>query len=94
MLEAQLEGRLRRGVRRLGGMSVKLIAAESGVPDRLVLLPGGRMFLVELKTETGALRPDQRVWHSRALAKCGITVHIVVGPDGVDAWLNDQKELP
>ncbi len=51
MLESKIEGRLRWEVKKAGGMALKFISPETGgVPDRLVLLPGKKIFFVELKS--------------------------------------------
>lgn len=91
MLEKDLEARLRLGVKRNGGMLVKMVpAGVAGVPDRLVLWPGGVIELVELKTNSGRLRPIQRVWHDRA-AMMGTVVVVLHGPTEVDAYLRDHQ---
>lgn len=86
-LEADLEAYFRKRVRALGGYTEKIVGVTGkGCPDRLVLLPGGRMYLVELKAETGRLEPLQKVWHMRA-SSLGTTVYVVVGREGVKMWL-------
>lgn len=85
--EASLESHFMKRVRLVGGYSIKLAPMEAGVPDRLVMFPGGRMFLVELKAEDGALSPKQRHWHQRALHDYGVPVHVVTGRAGVLNWL-------
>lgn len=91
--EAQLErffhSRVRQG---LGGHVLKLAPTEAGTPDRLVLLPGGRMYLVELKTESGRLSPIQLAWHRRAL-RLGTRVHVLYGRAGIRDWLVKQGNL-
>ena len=63
--EAVVERRLVRVVEELGGVAVKLIQGE-GLPDRLVLLPGGRAVFVELKKpKGGAVAPLQVLRHRR-----------------------------
>ena len=50
MTEKTIEMRLAATVRSYGGVAVKLAATGiSGMPDRLILLPGGRMAFVETK---------------------------------------------
>lgn len=85
-LESSLEEFFRTSVRAAGGIATKLTSADRGVPDRLVLLPGGRIYLVELKAENGSLSPIQKVWHSRAAAK-GTHVAVLTGRTQVTAWL-------
>jgi hypothetical protein len=85
--EIHVEEFLHRRVRLLGGHTVKLIPAiEKGLPDRLVLLPGGAMYLVELKADDGSLDPAQVVWHRRATAM-GHTVVVLTGKAEVLDWL-------
>ena len=88
MLEAQLEKTFRNRVRERGGMVVQLMPTVAGIPDRLVLLPGGRMYLVELKTHTGRLSPVQREWHKRAL-KLGVPVAVLYGLGEVVKWVEE-----
>lgn len=50
MLESKIEAYLRQRVKDLGGIAYKFTSpGNSGVPDRLVLLPGNRTVFVELK---------------------------------------------
>lgn len=67
---------------------MKIAPVMAGAPDRLVLLPGGRVYLVETKTERGSLRPIQRVWHDRAAA-LGTEVVVLHGAGQVRAWLQE-----
>lgn len=91
MLESQLEQKFREVVRRtLGGYSFKLITTETGAPDRMVFLPGGRIYLVELKTDDGSLHLAQRVWHEK-VARLGTTVHVIYGSKGLQNWVADRQ---
>ena len=48
--EKRVEEALSRAVKRLGGMEVKFVSPGlDGVPDRIVLLPGGKVAFVEMK---------------------------------------------
>lgn len=92
MREAQLEKMFYHLVRKHGGMAVKLAPTTAGVPDRLVLWPGGRVHLVELKTDDGPVRPIQKVWRSRA-ADLGTHVHLLRGADGVRAYVEQNGAI-
>ena len=51
MNEKLLEKKLREGVKVKGGIALKLTSISlTGLPDRLVLLPGGRVKFAELKS--------------------------------------------
>jgi hypothetical protein len=63
MLEKDVERRLVKGVEALGGKAYKFVSpAHRGVADRLVVLPGGRVWFVEVKTDNGKLSPLQEVF--------------------------------
>lgn len=89
--ESRLEKQLHDGVRRLGGDSVKIAPTTAGVPDRMVLWPGGRIDLVELKTEKGKLRRIQEIWHYR-VAKLGTEVIVVRGDAGIRDYLASRQQ--
>lgn len=83
--ETKLEETFTSLVRRAGGITEKMIPGRAGVPDRLVLF-AGRVYLVELKTDTGTLEPIQRVWHYRAGA-IGVQVWTLYGLTDVQTWV-------
>jgi hypothetical protein len=90
-LESKLEEKFRLAVRKiLRGRTYKIIPTEKGLPDRLVLLPGGRIELVELKTDTGVVSPKQRLVHSQA-ALLGTTVHVIRGEAEMLDWVASRK---
>lgn len=59
MRESAVESALREAARVVGGACWKL-TSRRGAPDRLLLLPGGRVALVETKAPGGRLSPVQR----------------------------------
>lgn len=83
--ELSAERLLVRHARARGGIAIKLSPTVAGVPDRLVILPGGRMYMVELKAPNGKLSPVQHHVHD-LLRKLGIRVHVLYGMKGVDEW--------
>lgn len=66
-IEHDIEQKLGRLVRRHGGECLKLTCpGNAGVPDRLVLMPGGLALFVETKRPKGGrLSPLQKVWRKR-----------------------------
>jgi hypothetical protein len=90
-LEASLEAFFYRRVRLLGGHCIKLAPTERGVPDRLVLLPGGRKYLVELKREGGSLSAIQIAWHGR-MKSLGHEVVVLEGKEQIIQWLRRTTE--
>jgi hypothetical protein len=61
MLEKEIERKLVRGVEGIGGKCRKFISPGwKGAPDRIVLMPGERIYFVELKKPGEELRPLQK----------------------------------
>lgn len=94
-LEAQLEAYFVKKVRLAGGYTIKLAPTERGVPDRLVIRPGGYMHLVELKTETGRLSRIQSYWHNHIRSNFGVRVYVLHGRKEIDSWVRRMiNDLP
>ena len=86
-LEHDVERRLVAHTKAAGGMAPKFVSPGlSGVPDRLVLLPGGRMAFVELKAPGKQLRPLQ-VKRKKQLEKLGFKVYVVDGVEQIQKVL-------
>lgn len=50
MKESVIEARLRKAVERAGGRCLKFVSpGHTGVPDRIILMPGGRVYFAEAK---------------------------------------------
>lgn len=66
-LERDIERRLRLSVEALGGKCLKWVCPGwTGVPDRIILMPGGRVSFVETKRpKDGRLSAMQRWWHTQ-----------------------------
>ncbi len=91
MREATIEARLVREVRKLGGLCYKFTSpGNPGVPDRIVILPGGRTIYVELKTEIGRLSKLQK-WQRGELQKRGADVRVLKGMEQVTAFLEEVR---
>lgn len=64
MSEKQTEQKLVSSVKKLGGICPKFISpGYDGMPDRIVLLPGGQMAFVEVKAPGKTPRPLQSARH-------------------------------
>lgn len=63
VLEKEIESKLREMVEQAGGMCLKWVCPGwAGVPDRIVLLPGGRIVFVELKKPVGGRVSGRQKW--------------------------------
>lgn len=68
MLEKDLEKKLKAGVELKGGIALKLVAIGwAGLPDRLILMPGGKVYFIEMKAPGKALRKLQDVMRLKLL---------------------------
>ena len=86
--EREIELKLRKATTDRGGLCLKFTPQSwAGAPDRLVLLPGGRMGFVEVKAPGQTPRPLQVRRHSQ-LAELGYVVLVLDDPDRVDEVLD------
>lgn len=77
MRENQIEAKLKQMVEKQGGIAPKFVSPGlSGMPDRLVLLPGGHIAFVEVKAPGKVPRPLQEARH-RMLRKLGFKVYVL-----------------
>ena len=89
MLERTLERILVRAVKAMGGFSPKLVSpGTDGMPDRLVLFPGGKLAFVEMKAPGMQMRPLQ-VRRKRQLEALGFRVYCVDRPEQIGQILED-----
>lgn len=71
MLEKQLEDKCRTHIKRLNGECIKL-TNSNGIPDRLILLPGGIAVFTEFKRPKSSRKPDpQQDWWLNHLQTLG-----------------------
>nr|DAO48759.1 MAG TPA: Nuclease [Caudoviricetes sp.] len=79
MLEKDIEKLFRDEIKKAGGKAYKFTSpGNDGVPDRIVMLPDGRIVFVELKTDTGKLSRLQEL-QRRQIAELGQTVRVLHG---------------
>lgn len=85
MLESTLEQAVRRLIKSRGGQAFKWVCpGETGVPDRIIILPGGRIIFCELK------RPGRKDGRSPRQKK----IAAVLEGLGCEVWLvNDLDDL-
>jgi len=92
MLEKSIERRLVDGVKSVGGKAYKFISPGSpGAPDRIVVLPGGVVMFVELKTKNGKLSAYQEM-RIAELRNLNVDVYVLNGKAEVDWFLGVVKE--
>ena len=89
MREKIIEKELVRAVKDKGGIAPKFTSPGfDGMPDRLVLLPGGRMGFVELKAPGKKPRALQLARHG-LLRRLGFKVYVIDKIDQIDSVLEE-----
>lgn len=87
MRERDIEAYLRVRVKALGGTAYKFVSpGHAGVADRLVLLPGGVVWFVEVKAPGGRMSPLQKLFAAR-MEELGMNYRIIWSREDVDTWL-------
>lgn len=87
--EKTIEQYLRRRVMERGGLCLKFTSPGTvGVPDRVLLLPAGRIFFVECKSPGGNFTHRQR--HvAEVFSTLGHTVRLVDSRASVDLFMEE-----
>ena len=89
MREKAIEAKLVQAVKSTGGLAPKFTSPGlDGVPDRLVLLPGGKMAFIELKAPGKVLRPLQ-VRRKSQLESLGFLVYCIDRPEQIGGILSE-----
>ena len=92
MNEKELEKMFRDRVREAGGCAYKFVSpGMSGVPDRLVVLPGNCIGFVELKAPGKKPRADQR-HQIRRLELLGCYVAVLDDPEDIDRVIGEIQD--
>lgn len=77
-LEKEIEKKLRQMVEKRGGLCLKWVCPGwSGVPDRIILLPGGVVMFAETKRPKGGKLSRLQEWWARKLRGLGFTSVVV-----------------
>ena len=88
MEEKKIESKLVKAVKEKGGMCLKFVSPSmDGIPDRIVLLPGGRISFVETKATGKKMRPLQ-VRRKRQFEALGFSVYCLDEVEKVEELLN------
>ena len=91
MSEKTIEEKLRKAVKAAGGLAIKFVSpGYSGVPDRLILFPGGTIAFIELKAPGKTPRPLQ-VKRKRQLEELGFSVYCIDSPDQIGGIIDEIR---
>jgi hypothetical protein len=89
MDEKLIERKLRDMARQRGGLALKFTSPGfDGVPDRLLLFPGGRAAFAEIKTTEQKPRPLQ-MSRKRQLESFGFKVFVIDHPEQIGGVIDE-----
>ncbi len=89
MREKEIEKKLILAVKQAGGIAPKFTSPGfDGMPDRIVLLPGGRMAFVEVKAMGCKPRPLQMARHGM-LRRLGFRVYVLDDETQIEGILDE-----
>lgn len=75
-MEKDIEKALGRMIGKRGGLCLKWVCPGwAGVPDRIILLPGGRVIFAELKRPKDGVISSRQKWWANKLSRLGF-VHL------------------
>lgn len=75
--EKNIEQKLVKEVKNAGGLAMKFVSPGfDGVPDRIILMPGGKVAFAEIKAPGKKLRPLQE-HRKRQLESLGFSVFCI-----------------
>ena len=89
--EKEIENFLRNEIKKIGGRAYKWVSpGNSGVPDRICVLPRGHIFFVELKAPGKKTRPLQDM-QIRNLEQLGHSVYVVDSREQIREVIESEK---
>lgn len=75
----------------MDGLALKFVSPGfDGVPDRIILLPGGRIAFAGVKAMGCKLRPLQ-VRRKRQLEALGFSVYVIDGEEQIGGMVNEIR---
>ena len=90
-LESETEKWTKKKVIEMGGLFFKFVSpGNDGVPDRIAILPGGRIILVEMKTEKGKTSPVQERQIGR-IRGCGCDCRVIHGRKEAEEFIDEIR---
>lgn len=91
MKEKYIEQQLAKEIKRRGGICPKFVSPGfDGMPDRLVLLPFGKVAFVEVKAPNKKPRPLQKARH-RLLKKLGFKVYVLDDAEQIGGIIDEIR---
>lgn len=90
-MERDVELWLGQQIEHLGGLYWKLVSpGTAGVPDRIAVMPGGKVIFIELKDDYGRLRKLQ-IYQLEKLRRRGQKVRVVKGKEDAVRFVQELR---
>lgn len=87
--EPEIEKKLKDEIKALGGLCWKFVSPGTrGVPDRIIVLPGGKIIFAELKAKTGVEANIQK-YRIKQLNDRGLDARIIRGSADAKALVEE-----
>lgn len=94
VLEKDIERRLGSLVKQYGGKYIKFYSsAETGIPDRVVVLPGGVVIFVELKRPKGGKLSAMQKYQIEQLRDLDCWVEVVKNYEQIDELFQKYEKI-
>lgn len=91
--EAVVEAELIARVKRAGGLCEKVqVIGKRGFFDRLVILPGGRVYFVEVKRPAGGRLAPHQIWYMAAFSALDVAIAVVRNSADITALLGEKEK--
>lgn len=92
-LEKDIERKLTGLVERHKGLCLKWVCPGwSGVPDRIILLPGGRVIFAELKRPRGGKVSELQRWWAHRLKVLGFSYWLIWNEEHLAQFKHEELE--
>ncbi len=93
MLEKSVEQKLRKEVEKRGGKAFKLeCPGTDGMPDRLIVLPGGKIYFIETKRPKGGRLEKLQRYQISQLQKLGCDARKIKSYEEVEQFVKEVME--
>lgn len=92
MLEKEIEDWLNKEIEKMGGQAFKFVSpGNPGVPDRIYILPEGKVWFVELKQQSGKVASIQK-WQRDRIIGMGCNYRLIKGMEDARAYVGEIKD--
>ena len=89
--EKFLEKKLREEIKKIGGLAIKFTSPYfTGMPDRLVLMPNGNLWFVEVKSTGKKLRGIQQAQALR-LQELGFKTRVIDSDESLGSFMREDR---